>query len=680
MASDKENAHKHVFVSHTNLVTGKMDWIVQDENYDYVQEIARSGYGDMLHDTDRNIKYYKAIRQAIKLLRDRNKEIKVLDIGTGTGLLSMMAAESGADTVTACEAFTPMAKCARKVLDANGFGNKVKLIPKRSTNVTLDDMKEKANLLVTELFDTELIGEGAISSYTDAHNRLMEEDCVAVPTTGIMYVQAVQSDFLRGWNSIQPVQLADGVFITPGSKFSQCSGAPSLHDLQVDELAGKLKLLSSPIEVFRFDFSRRNALQKNEKSHVEVRALQDGKIDAFVMWWDLIMDPQGEITLSCAPCWVRGKEETIPWRDHWMQAFYYPSNTISVQKGSFFDVYSHHDEYSLWFETKPSINQRPIGTNGVHMAFSRTRLGQINNKCRNQVFIDAMKEHVNNDSVCLVISDGSLLSLMAAGLGAKQVFYLDMNRSCCRIIEEIIKHNKYEDKICILDKRPEDIIAEDLFNLKIDVVLAEPFSQAAHLPWEHLYFWYALNSLRPQLSPNVKVLPANMTIKAMGVEFKDLHKIRAPVGICEGFDVSEFDKLIETSSESADEEIEPQCLWEYPCQALTSPIPLAFLDFYQAVENTPKMHQTTELESCRKGTLNGVVFWTEFSFHGDRHISSGIIDDDWQGEKVKWDMFSRQAVKLMRHGKLIEAGSKIFISTQFIPEVGDFTFTVKGSQ
>ena len=82
---------------------------------------------------------------------------------------------------------------------------------------------------------------------------------------------------------------------------------------------------------------------------------------------------------------------------------------------------------------------------------------------------------------------------------------------------------------------------------QIDVVLAEPFSQAAHLPWEHLYFWYALNSLRPQLSPNVKVLPANMTIKAMGVEFKDLHKIRAPVGICEGFDVSEFDKLIEVS-------------------------------------------------------------------------------------------------------------------------------------
>ena len=35
-------------------------------------------------------------------------------------------------------------------------------------------MPKKANLLVTELFDTELIGEGAIWSYKDALTRLME--------------------------------------------------------------------------------------------------------------------------------------------------------------------------------------------------------------------------------------------------------------------------------------------------------------------------------------------------------------------------------------------------------------------------------------------------------------------------------------------------------------------------
>lgn len=36
-----------------------------------------------------------------------------------------------------------------------------------------------------------------------------------------------------------------------------------------------------------------------------------------------------------------------------------------------------------------------------------------------------------------------------------------------------------------------------------------------------------------------------MTIKAMAVELRDLHKIRTPVGDCEGFDITEFDNLIE---------------------------------------------------------------------------------------------------------------------------------------
>ncbi len=50
-----------------------------------------------------NKKYYEGIRRAIKLMHSRGKKAKVIDIGTGTGLLAMMAASSGADTVHACE-------------------------------------------------------------------------------------------------------------------------------------------------------------------------------------------------------------------------------------------------------------------------------------------------------------------------------------------------------------------------------------------------------------------------------------------------------------------------------------------------------------------------------------------------------------------------------------------------
>lgn len=121
--------------------------------------------------------YYKAIKLAIEQLHREGKEAHVLDIGTGTGLLSMMAAKCQANTIFACEAFKPMAQCARKIIKENGFENFIKVIGKRSTELTVGvngDLPRRANLLVTEVFDTELIGEGALETFIHAHKELLE--------------------------------------------------------------------------------------------------------------------------------------------------------------------------------------------------------------------------------------------------------------------------------------------------------------------------------------------------------------------------------------------------------------------------------------------------------------------------------------------------------------------------
>jgi len=38
------------------------------------------------------------------------------------------------------------------------------------------------------------------------------------------------------------------------------------------------------------------------------------------------------------------------WRDHWMQAVYYPASHVSVSISQQFSLHSFHDEYSLWFD------------------------------------------------------------------------------------------------------------------------------------------------------------------------------------------------------------------------------------------------------------------------------------------------------------------------------------------
>lgn len=49
------------------------------------------------------MKYYQGIRAAVSRVKERGEKAIVLDIGTGTGLLSMMAASAGADFCYAIE-------------------------------------------------------------------------------------------------------------------------------------------------------------------------------------------------------------------------------------------------------------------------------------------------------------------------------------------------------------------------------------------------------------------------------------------------------------------------------------------------------------------------------------------------------------------------------------------------
>ncbi|XP_033755717.1 LOW QUALITY PROTEIN: protein arginine N-methyltransferase 7-like [Pecten maximus] len=689
------NRNMSTFVSIINPVTGKTDWSLQNDDYDFHQEIARSAYADMLHDTERNQKYYSALRQAVGILRERGERIHVLDIGTGTGLLSMMAATLGADQVTACEAFSPMAECAKKGILQNGFADKIKLIPKRSTEILVGkdgDMESRANILITEVFDTELIGEGGIGTFTHAHKELLQNDCIVVPSVANMYVQPVRSDLVRRWRDILPIKMGGCDSINTPAELTNCGGAPSLHDLQLDQIPrDQFEVISAPIKVFRFDFSGKTPLPFENQSQNVVKSLTSGQVDGVFMWWDLEMDTQGEINLSCAPSWAHPNIEELQWRDHWMQAIYYPSIPLEVNKGEEVKVISYHDEYSLCFEVAKESSEKedchkeggPVGSCGTHICFSRGRIGMMNDPVRRRIYEEILQKNVTSNTTCLCLGDGNIMALMAATLGCKKVFTVEANPSIRKVMESFIRKNGLGEVVTVLTKNPGALTPVDLGDCKVDLVLGEPYFQSSVLPWHNISHWYNIDQLSNILVDEAKIFPAAMTIKAMAVDFTDLWKIRAPVGMCEGFNLQVFDDLIERSSDIADETVEPQPLWEYPCTARSDVVDIYNFQYTSSWDETA-VAVTKILNLQSEGRCNGVVLWADFDFGQNCVVSTGPREGSHVGKEVKWDIYTRQGVHLLKQpitsgsmGKDPEVKQAVHVTFNFRPKQGDLEFTFK---
>lgn len=101
--------------------------------------------------------------------------------------------------------------------------------------------------------------------------------------------------------------------------------------------------------IHRFDWSGKTPLKKTERKTYVLKAKCSAVAHGVFMWWDLLMDPDGEIILSCAPKWARTSEEDYSWRDHWMQAVYYFPKNPKLEGGQEFTLITNHDEFALWF-------------------------------------------------------------------------------------------------------------------------------------------------------------------------------------------------------------------------------------------------------------------------------------------------------------------------------------------
>uniref|UniRef100_A0A8C5DJN8 Protein arginine N-methyltransferase n=1 Tax=Gouania willdenowi TaxID=441366 RepID=A0A8C5DJN8_GOUWI len=674
------------FCGRANPCTGSVDWVEESEEYDYHQEIARSCYADMLHDHDRNVKYYQGIRAAVARVKARGERVVVLDIGTGTGLLSMMAVTCGADFCYAVEVFNPMAEAAQIIVEKNGCSDKIKIINKHSTDVTVGadgDMQEKANVLITELFDTELIGEGALPSYEHAHQHLVQAGCEAVPHRATVYAQLVESELLWSWNQLQPMEVG-GIQLLPPPAVSHCAGAHSVCDIQLSQVSpGSFTPLGPLCTMFSVDFSKpvSSALQSHS-SQFEAQA--DGRGQVVVSWWDLDMDPSRSIVCSMAPSWTYQQPVTAPWRDHWMQSVYFLPAERRVTAGEQLSLTVCHDDYSLWFSLQPhgyfkkndpsrAPPTRPCCTCQAHLVWTRPRFGELNDRRRTKSYVSALQSILSEDSVCLSVSDGSLLPVFACVLGARKVFSLENSRMSQQVITQVLETNSMRGDVKLLELRPDQLSRSDLKGEQVSVLIGEPYFSTSLLPWHSLFFWYCRTALAGLLKPGAAILPCSASLHLVAVEFQDLWRIRAPCGICEGFNVTPMDEMVQRSLDFREtREAEPHPLWEYPCRALSESAAVMTFDFTQCVPQQPISSQGL-LPLLRMGRCHGVALWMEYQLTSDITVSGGLIGPISEQGSCEWSPHRKQGVYFLRSPweSSGDGRAAVTYSFTFEPSVGD---------
>eukprot|EP00747_Dinoflagellata_sp_TGD_P090442 gnl/TRDRNA2_/TRDRNA2_164704_c0_seq1.p1 gnl/TRDRNA2_/TRDRNA2_164704_c0~~gnl/TRDRNA2_/TRDRNA2_164704_c0_seq1.p1 ORF type:complete len:521 (+),score=87.67 gnl/TRDRNA2_/TRDRNA2_164704_c0_seq1:91-1653(+) len=169
-----------------------------------VDDMTSGGFA-MVNEHDCN-EFYRAEMEACGLSGRR-----VLDIGTGSGLLAMMAARLGARHVVATEECGDLVRLARANVAANGLDGVVEVRHSISTALELIEA-EKCSVLVSETLGAWMTCEGIVQWCEDACDRLLEAGADVIPGCGTQYAVLIESEGLAAltscWHSIHGIDIS----------------------------------------------------------------------------------------------------------------------------------------------------------------------------------------------------------------------------------------------------------------------------------------------------------------------------------------------------------------------------------------------------------------------------------------------------------------------------------------
>lgn len=380
--------------------------------------IKQSQMTSMLKDNSRCEKYAQAIQFVVQ-----TGDI-VLDIGAGTGLLSVLSARAGASRVEAVEMFAPLANVARCIARDNGYERCITVHAAHS-NALEWPPERRANVMVSEILDSALLGEGCLSTMRHAREKLLMSNARMIPAKASVFGRVVNSPFL---NKFYDLGHDFPMHRTPKDGL-KCRGGVVPVPIHIGALRQNedYQFISDTFKVFDFDFSTDVIVPRHQK--INVLRTARGVAHAVISWWVLDLVGDGSITYSTEP----GVEN---WQDHWLQMAYPLPGCMQMataDSDSTIKLEATHDDVSIRFRLDYASNDTgveacscgwhalPGGPYRIHELASPERLSylsqQISNALRTAVFRRRNQTSSTTSAPhirCIDVADGAVCSLLAA--------------------------------------------------------------------------------------------------------------------------------------------------------------------------------------------------------------------------------------------------------------------------
>jgi protein arginine N-methyltransferase 1 len=265
-----------------------------------------SVHREMIYDNVRTSAYCRAIEAAVK------PGDVVVDLGTGTGLLALMAVRAGADKVYAIEK-TSIIEVAKANAKKVGGSNKIDFLMADSRNI---ELPRKADVVVSEVIGHMVVEENMLDSMIDARDRFLKPNGILIPNSATMYFVPVDNEQLyRDEIGIWSAEVQN-IDLSASKDFA-------VNNIYVGEFKQE-QFLSTPRSLSTLDLAGTTSLNMTFEGAFRVE--RDGLLHGLAGWF--VAQLFGAVEISTAP--------SSP-RTHWQQCFLPVQTPIKVKTGDLVD-------------------------------------------------------------------------------------------------------------------------------------------------------------------------------------------------------------------------------------------------------------------------------------------------------------------------------------------------------